>query len=67
MTTSKRFPIPPDYKEDYYPSSLPGCIGERECDPIYMQHGCRVRYACEELCNELYPGGKIKKRSGGWV
>lgn len=60
---TKRFPMPHDYVEDEYPSSLPGCIGELKCDPLYLQAGCRVRRCCEQLCDELY--GSVPETPNG--
>lgn len=53
----RRLQMGADYVEDEKQNSLPGCIGELQCDPMYLVCDCRVRRMCEELCADLYPGG----------
>ncbi len=60
-----RYLMPPDYIEDDSGNYLPGCVGELQCDSIYVESGgvgCRVRYACERLAWDQYgPGGRCIK------
>lgn len=57
-----RFLLSPYYKEDMSISSAPGCVGELQCDQIYLEsggEGCHARYQCEAFAWAQYgPGGR---------